>query len=42
MCKWRKIELAWRKGMEVQGYPLMAEAYADSEPTMIRWIKNEK
>jgi hypothetical protein len=40
MIRRRKTELAWLKRFEIREHPLRAEAYAELEPAMIRWIKN--
>jgi hypothetical protein len=42
MIRRRKTELAWLKRFEIPEHPLRAGAYAELEPAMIRWIKNEK
>jgi hypothetical protein len=42
MIRCKASELALLKRFEIPEHPLRAEAYAELEPAMIRWIKNEK
>jgi hypothetical protein len=42
MIKRRTTELSLLKRFEIPEHPLRAAAYAELEPAMVRWIKNEK
>jgi hypothetical protein len=42
MIRCRVSGLALLKRFDIQEHPLMAEAFAELESAMIRWIKNEK